>query len=136
MIGLERAVGLRGWWPYVAPALTGAGAVMVMAGSDGPGAGAVDHRGQPLVLGGDPLGGEAAEGYFHDGHVGGRAGVGGGKSALAGGLAVQPGCAVVDRLPGADDRGGATGPEPVSETVQVVRPLFYGAWACLWAGWC
>jgi len=35
VIGLERAVGLRGWWPYLAPALTGAGAVMVMAGSMG-----------------------------------------------------------------------------------------------------
>jgi hypothetical protein len=35
VIGLERAVGLRGWWPYLAPALSGAGAVMVMAGTMG-----------------------------------------------------------------------------------------------------
>jgi hypothetical protein len=35
VIGLERAVGLRGWWAYLAPALTGAGAVMVMAGKLG-----------------------------------------------------------------------------------------------------
>src|SRR5512136_401485 len=35
VIGLERAVGLRGWWPYVAPALTGAGAVMVISGGIG-----------------------------------------------------------------------------------------------------
>jgi len=35
LIGLERAVGLRGWWPYLAPVLTGAGAVMVLAGSMG-----------------------------------------------------------------------------------------------------
>ena len=36
VIGLERAVGLRGWWPYIAPVLTGAGAVMVAAGRLGP----------------------------------------------------------------------------------------------------
>jgi hypothetical protein len=35
VIGLERAVGLRGWWAYLAPLLTGAGAVMVMAGKLG-----------------------------------------------------------------------------------------------------
>lgn len=36
VIGLERAVGLKGWWPYAAPLLTGAGAVMVAAGRLGP----------------------------------------------------------------------------------------------------
>ncbi len=35
VIGLERAVGLRGWWPYMAPLLTGAGAVIVMGGALG-----------------------------------------------------------------------------------------------------
>ncbi|HOX57519.1 MAG TPA: hypothetical protein P5205_02555 [Candidatus Paceibacterota bacterium] len=35
VIGLERAVGLRGWWPYIAPLLTGAGSAMVMAGALG-----------------------------------------------------------------------------------------------------
>ena len=35
VIGLERAVGLRGWWTYVAPLLTGMGAVMVIAGMMG-----------------------------------------------------------------------------------------------------
>src|SRR5215469_7093664 len=32
VIGLERAVGLRGWWGYLPPLLTGAGAAMVVAG--------------------------------------------------------------------------------------------------------
>jgi hypothetical protein len=32
VIGLERAVGLKGWWAYLAPLLTGAGAVLVMLG--------------------------------------------------------------------------------------------------------
>jgi hypothetical protein len=35
VIGLERAVGLRGWWSYLSPLLTGAGAAMVMAGKLG-----------------------------------------------------------------------------------------------------
>jgi hypothetical protein len=35
VIGLEQAVGLRGWWTYLAPALTGAGAAMVAAGKMG-----------------------------------------------------------------------------------------------------
>jgi len=35
VIGLERAVGLRGWWTYPAPLLTGAGAVMVVGGALG-----------------------------------------------------------------------------------------------------
>ncbi len=35
VIGLERAVGLRGWWTYLAPMLTGAGAVMIAAGRMG-----------------------------------------------------------------------------------------------------
>jgi hypothetical protein len=35
VIGLERAVGLRGWWTYVPPLLTGIGALMVMAGMVG-----------------------------------------------------------------------------------------------------
>ena len=35
VIGLERAVGLRGWWAYVAPLLTGAGAMMLMMGGVG-----------------------------------------------------------------------------------------------------
>ncbi len=32
VIGLERAVGLRGWWTYGAPLLTGAGALTLVAG--------------------------------------------------------------------------------------------------------
>jgi hypothetical protein len=35
VIGLERAVGLRGGWPYLAPVLTGLGAVLVLAGQLG-----------------------------------------------------------------------------------------------------
>src|SRR5512136_1695234 len=35
VIGLERAVGLRGGWAYVAPLLTGAGALMFLAGKLG-----------------------------------------------------------------------------------------------------
>jgi hypothetical protein len=35
VIALERAVGLKGWWPYLAPLLTGAGAAMVMTGKLG-----------------------------------------------------------------------------------------------------
>jgi hypothetical protein len=35
VIGLERAVGLKGWWPYLAPLLTGTGAAMVVAGKLG-----------------------------------------------------------------------------------------------------
>jgi hypothetical protein len=35
VIGLERAVGLRGWWTYLAPLLTGIGALMVVAGMMG-----------------------------------------------------------------------------------------------------
>ena len=36
VIGLERAVGLQRWWPYATPALTGAGAVALLAGAMGP----------------------------------------------------------------------------------------------------
>lgn len=32
LIGLERAVGLRGYWPYLAPLFTGLGAILVAAG--------------------------------------------------------------------------------------------------------
>lgn len=32
LIGLERAVGLRGYWPYLAPLFTGLGAILVVAG--------------------------------------------------------------------------------------------------------
>ncbi len=35
VIGLERAVGLQGWWAYPAPLLTGLGAVLLMAGAMG-----------------------------------------------------------------------------------------------------
>src|SRR5512135_1074729 len=35
VIGLERAVGLRGWAPYLAPLLSGTGAAMVMVGQLG-----------------------------------------------------------------------------------------------------
>ncbi len=35
VIGLERAVGLKGWWTYTAPLLTGMGSTLVMAGKMG-----------------------------------------------------------------------------------------------------
>ncbi len=35
VIGLERAVGLRGWWTYPAPALTGVGSLLVIVGTPG-----------------------------------------------------------------------------------------------------
>ena len=65
------------------------------------------------------MGGEAPKGHVYDGDVGGRTGVGGGECVLVDGLAVQPGCAVVDRVPGTDHGGGKTGLEQVSEAIQV-----------------
>jgi len=79
VIGLERAVGLRGWWQYLAPALTGAGAVMVMAGSMGRVPVLLIIAGSLCFWGVYPLGGEVAEGDFHGRDVGGGAGVGGGN---------------------------------------------------------
>lgn len=35
VIGLERAVGLTGWWTYLGPLLTGAGSILVIAGTMG-----------------------------------------------------------------------------------------------------
>jgi hypothetical protein len=72
VIGLERAVGLRGWWAYLAPLLTGAGAVMVMAGK----------------LGHTPVALIALGSHIHDGDVHRGAGLGGGKRLLAGRLGV------------------------------------------------
>ena len=117
LIGLERAVGTGKRWAYAGPALTAAGRSARPRRRPCPGWTAADHAWQPRHLCCAADAGAPAACSLYRRHRPRRPGVGDRQHAVAGRPADPLGGAVVDQLPGADDRRRAPGTEPDAQAV-------------------